>query len=304
MPGSRQVQSYVFGPFRLVPEEQVLRRGERTLPLPPKAFETLLILVRNPGHLMLKEELIQALWPDTFVEEVNLANKISLLRKVLEESWPAGTCIQTVPKLGYRFLPPVTLVWKSAPQSVSALHAGEAAEERPIRFIALPFAILNGHERIAFLGQSLPEAISVSLAGLRSLTVRSSLLAARLAEGGLDPRRIAREADVDLVLSGSILCDGDRLRVSAELIKAPAATLALRLPGCLGQHFRYPGQPGTPHCGTAFAATDRARIEDSEARRAGIPPGVRILSARHPPGVPTHVREYVDGARSVPPIGR
>ena len=225
MPESQEAQSYVFGPFRLVPEERVLRRGDRTLPLPPKAFETLLLLVRNPGHLMLKDDLMKALWPDTFVEEVNLANKISLLRKVLKDTGPTGTCIQTVPKLGYRFLPAVTRVWKSAPAAVSSSRAAEAPEERAIRFIALPFAILNGDERIAFLGHSLPEAISVSLAGLRSLTVRSSLLAARLAEGGYDPRSVAREADVDMLLAGSILCDGDRLRVSAELMQGPTGTL-------------------------------------------------------------------------------
>lgn len=223
MPGPRKVQSYVFGPFRLIPEERILRRGESVLRLPPKAFGALSILVRNPGHLMLKEDLLRTLWPDTFVEEVNLANKISVLRKVLDDAWPAGGAIETVPKLGYRFLPAVTLVWNSAPPALS--RPNEPPPERAIRFIALPFAILNGQERIAFLGRSLPEAISVSLAGLRSMTVRSSFLGARLTEAGLEPRALAREADVDMLLTGSILCEGDHLRVSAELIQAATATV-------------------------------------------------------------------------------
>ncbi len=225
LPEFPEAQSYVFGPFRLIPDERVLCRGDRTLPLPPKAFETLLLLVRNPGHLMLKEDLMKVLWPDTFVEEVNLANKISLLRKVLRETGLAGSCIQTVPKLGYRFLPAVTRVWKSAPAAAGSAPAAVAVEARATRFIALPFAILNADERIAFLGHSLPEAISASLAGLRSLTVRSSLLATRLAEGEPDPRRIAREAEVDVLLTGSIMSDGSRLRVSAELVHAPTGTL-------------------------------------------------------------------------------
>jgi len=225
LPESREAQSYVFGPFRVLPDERVLRRGERILPLPPKAFETLLLLVRNPGHLMLKEDLMRGLWPDTFVEDVNLANKISLLRKVLEDTGPTATCIQTVPRLGYRFLPSVTRVWETAPAAAGSMPPAEPPVERAIRFIALPFAILNGNERIAFLGHSLPEAISVSLAGLRSLTVRSSLLAVLLAEHEQDPRRIAREADVDMLLAGNILCDGDRLRVSAELVDAPTGTV-------------------------------------------------------------------------------
>ena len=220
-----EAQSYAFGPFRLVPSERILRRGNQVLPLPPKAFETLLLLVRNPGHLMRKDDLMAALWPDSFVEEVSLASKISLLRKVLAQGGTAGSYIQTVPKLGYRFLPAVTRVWSSGPAPASSASPQESPAERVIRFIALPFAIMNGDERIAFLGHSLPEAISASLAGLRSLTVRSSLLAARLAEGQQDPRHIAREADVDMLLAGSILCEGDQLRVSAELVQAPTGTL-------------------------------------------------------------------------------
>jgi DNA-binding winged helix-turn-helix (wHTH) protein/tetratricopeptide (TPR) repeat protein len=219
-------QAYAFGPFRLVPGERILRCGNQVLPLPPKAFETLLLLVRNPGHLMKKEDLMTALWPDSFVEEVSLASKISLLRKLLEEGGAGGAYIQTVPKQGYRFLPAVTRTWASGPAAATPIQAGEEVPaERPIRFIALPFPIVNGDQRIAFLGHSLPEAISASLASLRSLTVRSSLLAAHLAEGQPDPRRIARDADVDMLLAGTILCDGDELRVTAEVIHAPTGTL-------------------------------------------------------------------------------
>src|SRR5450759_911537 len=124
-------QAYAFGPFRLVPAERMLRRGSQVLPLPPKAFETLLLLVRNPGHLMRKEDLMTALWPDSFVEDVSLASKISLLRKVLEDAGAAGAYIQTVPKLGYRFLPPVTRTWASGPAVGTPIpHDEEAPAQR------------------------------------------------------------------------------------------------------------------------------------------------------------------------------
>ena len=221
-----EAQSYAFGPFRLLPGERILRRGHQVLTLPPKAFETLLLLVRNPGHLMRKEDLLTALWSDSFVEEGSLTRQISLLRKVLADAGAAGAYIQTVPKVGYRFLPPVTRTWASGPAVGTPIHVDEEAPaERVIRFIALPFRVLNGDERAGFLEHSLPEAISASLAGLRSLTVRSSLLAARLAEADPDPRHIAREADVDMVLAGTILCESDQVRVSAELIHAPSGTL-------------------------------------------------------------------------------
>jgi DNA-binding winged helix-turn-helix (wHTH) protein/tetratricopeptide (TPR) repeat protein len=221
-----EAQSYAFGPFRLVPSERILRRGNQVLPLPPKAFETLLLLARNPGHLMRKEDLMTALWPDSFVEEVSLASKISLLRKVLADAGAAGDYIQTVPKLGYRFLPPVTRTWASGSAVGTPIQVDEEEPaERVIRFIALPFRVLNGDERAGFLEHGLPEAISASLAGLRSLTIRSSLLAARLAEANPDPKQIAREADVDMVLAGTILCESGQVRVSAELIHAPSGTL-------------------------------------------------------------------------------
>ncbi|MGJ5820993.1 winged helix-turn-helix domain-containing protein [Paludibaculum fermentans] len=219
-------QAYVFGPFRLVPGERMLRRGDQVLNLPHKAFETLLLLVRNSGHLMRKDDLMSALWPDSFVEEVSLASKISLLRRVLGDAGAECDYIQTVPKQGYRFLAPVTRTWASG-QELDGPHPAEEERrvEHVIRLIALPFSVLNGDERAGFLGHSLPEAISASLAGLRSLTVRSSLVAARLSEGNPDPRSIAREADVDMVLAGSILCETEQVRVTGELIHAPSGTV-------------------------------------------------------------------------------
>jgi len=94
-------QLYEFGPFRLDPAERKLLRGNQIVPLTPKAFETLLLLVRNSGHLLEKDEFISALWPDTVVEEGSLSNNIFVLRKALGED-PAF--IETVPRRGYRFV--------------------------------------------------------------------------------------------------------------------------------------------------------------------------------------------------------
>jgi len=223
VPEHTEVRAYGFGPWRLVPAERILRRGGEIIHLPPKAFETLLLLVRHAGHLLRKEDLMKALWPDTFVEEVNLANKISLLRRVLGDTGRESVSIQTVSKQGYRFLPAVTRILAAGPSPAGAALASPVDPERAVRFIALPFAVTPGDENIAFLGHSLPEAIAASLASLRSITVRSSLLAARLAEELKDPRQIAQEADVDMLLTGRIMCDGPELRVTAELVHAPSA---------------------------------------------------------------------------------
>ena len=103
---------YEFGPFRLDPAERELMRGNEIVALTPKAFDTLLVLVRNSGHLLEKDELVTALWPDSFMEEGSLSNNIFLLRKALGED-PAF--IETVPRRGYRFVGAVRQLPRAAP---------------------------------------------------------------------------------------------------------------------------------------------------------------------------------------------
>src|SRR5262245_9290179 len=98
---------YEFGPFRLEPAEHLLLRDGETIPLQPKAFELLLVLVKHHGHLSGKDELLEAVWPDTVVEEGNLANNISILRKALGAGENGQRFIETVTRRGYRFVAPV-----------------------------------------------------------------------------------------------------------------------------------------------------------------------------------------------------
>ena len=94
---------YEFGPYRLETSERILLRDGAFVPLTPKSFETLLALVESSGRILDKEELLGKIWPDTFVEEVSLAKKISLLRKTLGED-VAHHYIETIPRRGYRFV--------------------------------------------------------------------------------------------------------------------------------------------------------------------------------------------------------
>src|SRR5215210_3886603 len=95
---------YEFGVFRVDVAERVLFGEKGVVPLTPKAFDTLLVLVENSGHVLGKEELMQKVWPDSFVEENNLAQNISLLRKILSTGGHGQKYIETVPKRGYRFV--------------------------------------------------------------------------------------------------------------------------------------------------------------------------------------------------------
>src|SRR5262249_38798569 len=108
---------YECGPFRLDTAERLLLRDGQHIPLTPKAFETLLTLVENYGRVIDKDELLKKVWPDTFVEEVNLAKNVSYLRKILggEE---AARYIETIPKRGYRFIANVKDVCDEGAESI------------------------------------------------------------------------------------------------------------------------------------------------------------------------------------------
>src|ERR1041385_3043350 len=90
---------YQFDGFRVDVGERLLFKENREVSLTPKVFDTLLVLLENSSHVLTKKELMEQVWPDSFVEENNLAQNISILRKALGESY-----IQTVPKRGYRFV--------------------------------------------------------------------------------------------------------------------------------------------------------------------------------------------------------
>jgi DNA-binding winged helix-turn-helix (wHTH) protein/pimeloyl-ACP methyl ester carboxylesterase len=121
---SRSTQSYAFGPFRVDSGARVLTRADDIVPLTPKAFETLFVLLERAGHVVTKEELIERVWPDAFVEPNNLAQNVSALRRALAEDAAGRIYIETVPKRGYRFVAPVTI---ENGEATDAVHASRAA---------------------------------------------------------------------------------------------------------------------------------------------------------------------------------
>ncbi len=101
---------YEFGPFRLDPDHRQLLRENQPVPLQPKAFDILLALVENSEKVVLKDDLMKMVWPGTFVEEANLAQNISVLRKTLGEAAGENRYIVTLPGRGYRFAQSVNIL--------------------------------------------------------------------------------------------------------------------------------------------------------------------------------------------------
>ena len=122
---------YEFGPFRLDLERRLFRRQHQVVPLAPKTFDLLVLLVQSPGRAFSKQELMNALWPDTFVEEANLSFQISVLRKALGEE--GVRWIETVPKHGYRFGGDVKVI--PSADRASGASAEVSSPSTPIRLV-------------------------------------------------------------------------------------------------------------------------------------------------------------------------
>src|SRR5256714_10423285 len=95
---------YEFGPYRIDTADRLLLKAGKVVPLPPKVFDILLAFVERSGRVLDKDELMQEVWPDTFVEEGNLARNVSTLRRALGEGDEGQQYIETIPRRGYRFV--------------------------------------------------------------------------------------------------------------------------------------------------------------------------------------------------------
>jgi DNA-binding winged helix-turn-helix (wHTH) protein/TolB-like protein/Tfp pilus assembly protein PilF len=127
---------YEFGRFRLNSRDRALLRDQEVVPLTPKVFDMLLTLVESSGQVVSKDSLMKRVWPDTFVEEGNLTQNISLLRKALGEGQNGHQYIETVSRRGYRFVAPVRESWDDRIDSVrNDTQNGNAAEARPAKAV-------------------------------------------------------------------------------------------------------------------------------------------------------------------------
>jgi DNA-binding winged helix-turn-helix (wHTH) protein/TolB-like protein/tetratricopeptide (TPR) repeat protein len=267
---------YEFGAFRLDEKERVLLRDGRPVPLMPKAFETLLALVEQPGRAIDKGELMQRVWPGVFVEENNLAQNISILRKALGDAPDGVKLIETLPRRGYRLNANVTQSWEPPLERVVIEHirssvvieeeeeqtvvaprprrnalavvlatvviatavllaivryrpAPRAAAATPPRNLAiLPFRNLKPDAQTDFLGLSLADSIITSLGSVRALIVRPSSYIEKYRHPDADAQAAARELNVDTILTGSFLKDGDDLRITAQLIDVGSSEILWR----------------------------------------------------------------------------
>src|SRR5215471_6490936 len=202
-----------FGAFELDSKAGELRRNGDLIHLAPQPFKVLALLIERSGEVLTRAQIKDHVWcDDTLVDfEQGLNFCVRQIREALGDNAEAPRYIETLPRRGYRFLMPVT-------------GAAPAQAAKPKALIVLPFRMLRPDPETEFLAFSLPEALTGSLSSLNSLVVRSSMAAARFAAEA-EPARIAAEADVDLIVSGTLLRSGAEIRVSTQLTEAATGTL-------------------------------------------------------------------------------
>ena len=155
---------YAFDQFRLDTVEGTLEVGGRSIPLAPKALEVLIVLVVNHGHIVDKDQLMEKVWPGTFVEENSIAFNVSVLRKILAESGGLSRYIETVPKRGYRFIGDAV---KEPPASLSAQPAlPESVSNRFARPFTRPFTH-STMTAVALFALGLTGVIAVRFSGAK-----------------------------------------------------------------------------------------------------------------------------------------
>jgi TolB-like protein len=203
-----------FGQFEIDLDAGALHRQGDPVHLPPQAFKVLALLVRQGGATVTRTEIREQLWgPGTHVEfDQGLNFCIRQVREALGDNADSPQYIETLPRRGYRLLTPVASSVVEAPAKLT-------------RLIVLPFRVLRPDPDTDFLAYSLPDAITSSLSGLESLIVRSSLVASRFGGPSVDEKAIGAQADVDVIVTGTIIRSSGEIRVSAQLTDVSTGTL-------------------------------------------------------------------------------
>lgn len=215
----------MFADFLLDPNEGVLLRNGQPVSLTPKAFQTLVALVEKSGHLVTKEELLQAVWPDSFVEEGNLKFNVSMVRKAIGDQ---GSYIETIPRRGYRFIASVQEVSETQRSAIAVSRP----TTRPSRYhrtlqVSLPVLFLfliAGSLLVYWTSHRPPRSFfpsrkSIAVLGFKNLTGRpdedwlsrvfSEEITTELAAG--EKLRILPEEDISRVKRELSLPDADSL---------------------------------------------------------------------------------------------
>lgn len=209
-PAASRDVAYVFDEFRLEPGRRRLTRYGELVPVAPKVLDTLVELIRRRGEVVSKDALMRAIWGGAVVEENNLNQNISALRRALQDQRGANRYIVTHPGRGYAF--------------VGDLEVGPTApfaEDGTTTLAVLPFANLSGEPEREYFADGLTEETISALGQLdpRRLNVLARSAVMPYKHAGADFTRIGRELGAAYIVEGSLRAEGNVLRTTARLIR-------------------------------------------------------------------------------------
>ena len=212
---------YEFNDFRLDVQQRLLTAAGngQPIPLPPKAFETLLYFVERRGELLEKTAIMRVVWPNIIVEENSLNQNISIIRRALGETPGQHRFIVTEPGRGYRFVAEVSAVAEQPPPTRAPPPAQVSSAQRG-SIAVLAFANLTGDPAKEYFSDGMAEELIHTLARIPGLKVPSRTSSFSYKGRNTDMRQIARDLDVAAVLEGSVRSAGERIRATAQLIDA------------------------------------------------------------------------------------
>ncbi len=270
-------QACEFLGFRIDSRQQVLLKPDgQPVSLSSRAFQTLLFMVEHPGDLLNKEVLMRAVWPDTVVEENNLNQCITTLRRVLGDTRESPRFIATIPGRGYRFIAPVKRhetpgTAASAADTTRSVRLqrrrGDAAGT--VSIAVLPFENLSPQPDDAYFASGLHQEIVDQLSKVRSMSVVSRAAVMKFAPPTKSIPEIARELQVASIMVGSVRFAGGRVRVSTQLVDAE--TQRILWSETYGQHFGDVFKIEADIATNVATALQAQLLPEDHARMARIP---------------------------------
>jgi TolB-like protein/DNA-binding winged helix-turn-helix (wHTH) protein/Flp pilus assembly protein TadD len=222
-----------FGDIEVTEREFLLVKIGETVPVEPKAFRVLLFLLRNPGRLLTKDEILNAVWNDCSVSDNSLTRSIATLRRLLGDDTREPRYIATVPTVGYRFLCPVDvseeILSRHASPNLLEAVTGTADEDGGKREVSpdsefldsiavLPFENAGGEADMEYLSEGITTTIINNLSQLNRLRVVPRTTVFRYKGKVSDVAQVGRELRVRVVLTGRVSQRGDALIINVELI--------------------------------------------------------------------------------------
>jgi adenylate cyclase len=229
-----------------------------------RALDLLQVLARQPGEIVSKDAIMNSVWPGLAIEEGNLTVQISALRRTLDQGRANGSCIQTIPGRGYRFVAAVTRAGAAAEGAAPEL----ALPDKP-SIAVLPFANMSGDPEQEYFADGMVEEIITALSRIGWLFVIARNSSFIYKGQNVDIKRVGRELGVRYVLEGSVRRSARHVRITAQLIDAMtgAHLWADRFDGPLSDVFELEDRVAVAVAGIIEPTLEVAEIHRSMARR-------------------------------------